>query len=87
MNEAHKDDRAKTVDWYFDLVSPFAYLQLQVFDLLPADLKIVPKPVLLGAILKHWGPARPGRDRAQAAAHLPHGAMARVGARDSLPDA
>lgn len=47
------------IDWYFDLVSPFAYLQLQNFDRLPAGLTIAPRPVLLGAILKHWGQLGP----------------------------
>jgi 2-hydroxychromene-2-carboxylate isomerase len=50
---------ANRIDWYFDLISPFAYLQLQGFDRLPADVTIVPKPVLLGAVLKHWGQIGP----------------------------
>lgn len=47
------------IDWYFDLVSPFAYLQFQNFGRLPEELTITPKPVLLGAILKHWGQLGP----------------------------
>jgi 2-hydroxychromene-2-carboxylate isomerase len=46
--------------WYFDIISPFAYLQINRFQELPAGLEIVPRPVLLGAILSHWkivGPA------------------------------
>jgi 2-hydroxychromene-2-carboxylate isomerase len=43
------------VDWYFDLVSPFSYLQLQTFERLAPGISLTPKPVLLGAILKHWG--------------------------------
>lgn len=50
---------ARTIDWYFDLNSPFAYLQLQALDRLPKDVAIVPKPVVLGAILKHWGQLGP----------------------------
>ncbi|MGN6550185.1 MAG: 2-hydroxychromene-2-carboxylate isomerase [Pararhizobium sp.] len=47
-----------TIDWYFDLVSPFSYLQMHAFDRLEGTT-IVPKPVLLGAILKHWGQIGP----------------------------
>jgi 2-hydroxychromene-2-carboxylate isomerase len=42
-------------DWYFDLISPFSYLQLHSFDRLGIGLDLTLKPVLLGAILKHWG--------------------------------
>jgi 2-hydroxychromene-2-carboxylate isomerase len=59
MNESAGDDGTVTVDWYFDLVSPFAFLQLNAFDRLSTGLKIVPKPVLLGAILSHWGQLGP----------------------------
>jgi 2-hydroxychromene-2-carboxylate isomerase len=48
------------VDWYFDFVSPFAYLQLEQFDRLPANLDITLRPVVLGGLLAHWeqkGPA------------------------------
>ena len=47
-------------DWYFDVVSPFAYLQLARFDRLPGDLDIVYRPVLFAGLLGHWehkGPA------------------------------
>ena len=49
-----------TADWYFDFVSPFAYLQLARFDRLPADLDITCRPVLFAGLLGHWkhrGPA------------------------------
>ncbi|WP_296229051.1 2-hydroxychromene-2-carboxylate isomerase [Ralstonia sp. UBA689] len=48
-----------TVDWFFDLISPFAYLQLEQFDALPADIVIRPRPAVLGAILSHWGQKGP----------------------------
>jgi 2-hydroxychromene-2-carboxylate isomerase len=51
---------AQTAEWFFDFVSPFAYLQLEEFQLLPAELTIRPVPVVLGALLTHWenrGPA------------------------------
>lgn len=57
----------RTVDWYFDFISPFAYLQLEQFEQLPAGLDIAPRPVVLGALLAHWenrGPAEiPGKRR------------------------
>lgn len=48
-----------TVDWFFDVVSPFAYLQLEQFDKLPAGIAIRPRPVVLGAILNHCGQKGP----------------------------
>ena len=51
--------------WYFDFVSPFAYLQLEQLDSLPKNVDVVLKPVVLGALLAHWqqkGPAEiPGK--------------------------
>ncbi len=50
----------RQADWYFDVVSPFAYLQFAAFDRLPADLEITLKPVLFAGLLGHWetkGPA------------------------------
>lgn len=48
------------VEWYFDVISPFAYLQAeQLCDWLPAA-NIRATPVVLGALLSHWetrGPA------------------------------
>lgn len=50
---------APPLDWYFDFVSPFSYLQLEQFDRLPAQLAITFRPVLLGALLSHWGSKGP----------------------------
>jgi 2-hydroxychromene-2-carboxylate isomerase len=55
-----------SIDWFFDVVSPFAYLQLEQLDKLPADVAIRPRPVVLGAIFNHWGnkgPAEIGSKR------------------------
>jgi len=46
-------------NWYFDFISPFAYLQLARFPQLPADLEITPVPVVFSALLKHWGQLGP----------------------------
>jgi 2-hydroxychromene-2-carboxylate isomerase len=46
--------------WYFDLVSPFAYLHLKRFGELHPALDIEFVPVLFAGLLKHWdnkGPA------------------------------
>jgi 2-hydroxychromene-2-carboxylate isomerase len=49
----------RTAYWYFDFVSPFAYLQLQAMPALRERLEITPRPVLLGAILGHHGQLGP----------------------------
>jgi len=45
--------------WYFDFLSPFAYLQLARFQKLPPNLEVTTVPVVFGAILKHWGQLGP----------------------------
>lgn len=45
--------------WYFDLVSPFAYLALGDIEDLASRMPVVFKPVLLGAMLTHWGQLGP----------------------------
>lgn len=50
----------KTIDWYFDFISPFAYLASERLERLPQDVALRPVPVLFGGILHHWqtlGPA------------------------------
>ena len=47
-------------DWYFDFISPFAYLQWQLLRRQEAALAIKPVPVLFAGLLAHWdnkGPA------------------------------
>ncbi|WP_157219705.1 2-hydroxychromene-2-carboxylate isomerase [Flavisphingomonas formosensis] len=54
------DDRAPTCDWFFDIVSPFAYLQWKTRARLAGRIRLRPVPILFGAILGHWqqkGPA------------------------------
>ncbi|MGI9315785.1 MAG: 2-hydroxychromene-2-carboxylate isomerase [bacterium] len=54
---------SRTIDWYFDFISPFAYLQFRILQILQADrpdLNIHYKPVLFAALLQandHKGPA------------------------------
>lgn len=45
--------------WYFDPISPYVYLQLPDLDRLPPGVRIRPVPVLLAALLKHWGTKGP----------------------------
>ena len=42
-------------DWYFDFISPFAYLQHEILHRLPDDLDITFKPVVFAGLLNHWG--------------------------------
>jgi 2-hydroxychromene-2-carboxylate isomerase len=47
---------ARTAIWYFDVISPYAYLHsADLLERLPADVTIVPKPVLFAGFLNHWG--------------------------------
>lgn len=46
-------------DWYFDLISPFAYLQWKSRDRLAGVVRLRPIPIVLGAVLGHWGQKGP----------------------------
>jgi len=45
----------KTLDWYFDFLSPFAYLSLGRVEQLSAKIDIRYRPVLFAGLLQHWG--------------------------------
>jgi len=45
--------------WYFDFVSPFAYIGLHRLRELPAGLAIEYRPVLFAGLLHHWGQKGP----------------------------
>jgi 2-hydroxychromene-2-carboxylate isomerase len=45
--------------WYFDFVSPFAYICLHRLKELPTDLAIEYRPVLFAGLLNHWGQKGP----------------------------
>ena len=48
------------IDWYFDFVSPFAYLASARLARLPESTELIPKPILFAGLLQHWqtlGPA------------------------------
>jgi 2-hydroxychromene-2-carboxylate isomerase len=45
--------------WYFDFISPFAYLQLPRILALRQRIEIVPRPIVFGAVLAHHGQLGP----------------------------
>jgi 2-hydroxychromene-2-carboxylate isomerase len=49
----------RTAIWYFDVVSPFAYICLHRLKELPPDLAIEYRPVLFAGLLNHWGQKGP----------------------------
>jgi len=46
-------------DWYFDFISPYAYLQSQQTELFEAVPDIICKPILFAGLLSHWGQLGP----------------------------
>jgi len=48
-----------TIQWYFDFISPYAYLQSARLDALAEDREIEPVPVLFAGLLNHWGQKGP----------------------------
>lgn len=57
----------KPAAWYFDFVSPYAYLQSEMLGRFDGRLELTPVPVLFAGLLNHWGtvgPAEVGPKRA-----------------------
>ncbi len=50
---------SQTIDFYYDIISPFSHVALARIKELPDGMTVIPKPVLLGAILSHWGQLGP----------------------------
>lgn len=48
-----------TATWYFDFISPFAYLQLPYVRTLRERVNVVPLPIVFGAVLSHHGQLGP----------------------------
>ena len=42
----------KTLDWYFDFVSPYSYLQHEILHTLDAEIRY--KPILFAVLLNAW---------------------------------
>jgi 2-hydroxychromene-2-carboxylate isomerase len=43
------------VEWYFDFISPFSYLQFEALHRLPPEIEVAFRPVLFAGLLNHWG--------------------------------
>ncbi len=43
------------VTWYFDFISPFAYLQLRQLEAWSSVVELECRPVLFAGLLNHWG--------------------------------
>ncbi len=46
-------------DWYFDFISPYAYLQFERLPGLPDTIDLNYHPVLFAGLLNHWGQLGP----------------------------
>ena len=51
-------ERAR-VDWYFDVISPYAYLQAEQIERVAAVADVHCKPLLFAGLLNHWGQLGP----------------------------
>ena len=49
----------RAATWYFDFVSPFAYICLHRLQELPSGLVLEYRPVLFAGLLNHWGQKGP----------------------------
>jgi 2-hydroxychromene-2-carboxylate isomerase len=49
----------RIADWYFDFVSPFAYLQSEQLHRLKPLVQLRYRPILFAGLLKHWGQKGP----------------------------
>lgn len=49
----------KPATWYFDFISPYAYLQSEMLDRFDGRLDLTPVPVLFAGLLNHWGTLGP----------------------------
>lgn len=49
----------RVATWYFDIISPYVYLETADLGRLPSDVVVVPKPVLFAGLLDQWGQKGP----------------------------
>ena len=45
----------KKLDWYFDFISPYSYLQSAVLARIAPHAEIRRRPIFFGGLLNHWG--------------------------------
>ena len=55
----------RQADWFFDVISPYAYLQFHQMHRLPADVEVRFRPVLFAGLLNHWGQLGPAEIEAK----------------------
>jgi 2-hydroxychromene-2-carboxylate isomerase len=49
----------RSVTWYFDFISPYAYFSLHTLERLGGEVELHYQPVLLAGLLSHWGQKGP----------------------------
>lgn len=49
----------RSVTWYFDFVSPYAYFSLHTLERLGGGVELRYQPILLAGLLGHWGQKGP----------------------------
>ena len=59
MTSTDEVTASNTAEWYFDIISPFAYLQLPAMLALNDRLAVKPTPILFGVILQTLGQLGP----------------------------
>lgn len=47
------------IEWFFDVLSPFAYLALPAVERIAEEREVRCVPILFGGVLKHWGQLGP----------------------------
>ena len=52
-------DAVRRAEWFFDFISPYAYLQFHQLRRLPDDIDVRFRPVLFAGLLNHWGQLGP----------------------------
>ena len=55
----------RQADWFFDVISPYAYLQFHQLHRLPDDVEVRFRPVLFAGLLNHWGQLGPAEIEAK----------------------
>ncbi len=54
-----KQGETRQAEWFFDYVSPYAYLQFHQLGRLPPNVEVTFRPVLFAGLLNHWGQLGP----------------------------
>lgn len=55
----------RQADWFFDVISPYAYLQFHQLHRLPDGVEVRFRPVLFAGLLNHWGQLGPAEIEAK----------------------